>query len=72
MYFPLLEQNVLVSGLDSLLWALAAAENATVNEKTKRSYEDFRIKVSMQLKTLLEDLPDAEVEEENADSIFGE
>ena len=72
VYFPLLEQNVLVSGLDSLLWALAAAENATVNEKTKRSYEDFRIKVSMQLKTLLEDLPDAELDEESGDTIFGE
>lgn len=72
VYFPLLEQNVLVSGLDSLLWALSAAENATVNEKTKRSYEEFRVKVSMQLKTLLEDLPDAEVGEETEEFIAEE
>ncbi len=64
IYFPLLGQNTLISGLDSLLWALSAAENATVNPKTKRSYEEFRYKVSYQLSTLLEDLPDPDVDEE--------
>ena len=68
VYYPLLGQNTLISGLDSLLWALSAAENATINPKTKRSYEEFRMKVSFQLATLLEDLPDPDTDEEWSDN----
>jgi hypothetical protein len=53
----------MVTGIDSLLWALAEAENSTVNEQTEEYYEDMRTSVSRQLKKLLADLPDPGDEE---------
>ena len=48
----------MVTGIDSLLWALGEAENSTVNQETEEYYEDMRTSVSRQLKKLLADLPD--------------
>ena len=58
VYYPILGQNVMVTGIDALLWALAEAENSTVNENTQEYYEDMRTSVSRQLKKLLADLPE--------------
>lgn len=64
VYYPVLSQNVMVTGMDALLWALASAEHATYNEETKEHYEDMRIAVSRILKKLVADLPDPEEESE--------
>ncbi len=64
VYSPILAQNVMVTGMDALLWALAEAEHKTYNEEIKEQYEEMRIAVSRILKTLVADLPDPEVEDE--------
>jgi hypothetical protein len=64
IYYPILAQNVMVTGMDALLWALAEAELSTFNEETKEQYEDMRIHVSRCLKKLIADLPNPEVEED--------
>ena len=53
-----------MTGLDSLLWALAEAELSTFNEETREQYEDMRFLVSKCLKKLVADLPDPELSEE--------
>ena len=58
IYYPILAQNVMVTGMDALLWALAEAELSTFNNQTKEQYEDMRIMVSRCLKKLIADLPD--------------
>ena len=63
IYFPILEQNVMVTGMDALLWALAEAEFSTYNPETREQYEDMRISVSRCLKKLIADLPDPDLEE---------
>ena len=63
IYYPILAQNVMVTGMDALLWALAEAELSTFNEETKEQYEDMRIHVSRCLKKLIADLPDPEPED---------
>lgn len=62
IYFPVLEQNVMVTGMDALLWALAEAELSTFNDDTKYHYEDMRIQVSRFLKRLIADLPDPDTD----------
>lgn len=62
VYYPILEQNVMVTGMDALLWALAEAEFSTYNADVKEQYEDMRIAVSRCLKKLIADLPDPEVD----------
>jgi hypothetical protein len=62
IYFPVLEQNVMVTGMDALLWALAEAELSIINEKTKEHYEDMRVQVSRVLKRLIMDLPDPDID----------
>lgn len=64
VYYPVLEQNVLVTGLDSLLWAMAEAELSTFNEDTKEQYEEMRFLVSKCLRKLVADLPEPELDEE--------
>ena len=64
IYYPILAQNVMVTGMDALLWALAEAELSTFNAETKEQYEDMRIHVSRCLKKLISDLPDPEPEDE--------
>lgn len=63
VYYPILTQNVLVTGLDSLLWAMAEAELSTFNDETKEQYEDMRFLVSKCLRKLVADLPDPDLSE---------
>lgn len=65
IYYPILSQNVMVTGMDALLWALAESELSTFNEETKEQYEDMRIHVSRCLKKLVADLPDPETDNED-------
>jgi len=58
VYFPVLGESVLVTGMDSLLWALAETELNLYNDATKDLYEDIRYQVSRALKKLVADLPD--------------
>ncbi len=64
VYYPVLQQNVLVTGMDALLWALAEAELSTFNAETKEQFEDMRFLVSKCLRKLVIDLPDPELTEE--------
>ena len=64
IYYPILAQNVMVTGMDALLWALAEAELSTFNSETREQYEDMRIHVSRCLKKLIADLPDPDPEDE--------
>lgn len=64
VYYPILGQSVMVSGIDALLWALSEAENSTVNESTEEYYEDMRTSVSRQLKKLLQDLPEPDMDDD--------
>ncbi|WP_444659088.1 ATP-binding protein [Caproiciproducens sp. R2] len=65
IYYPVLSENVLVTGMDALLWALAEAELSTFNEETKEQYEEMRIVVSRCLKKLVADLPDPDISDED-------
>lgn len=58
VYAQILDNSVLVQGLDALLWSLAEAENSTCDDKTLEEYEDMRMMVSRSLKKLVADLPD--------------
>ena len=60
IYYPVLGQSNLITGMDALLWALAEAELSTFNDDTKEQYEDMRIQVSRYLKKLIVDLPQPE------------
>ena len=64
IYFPVLEQSVMVTGMDALLWALSETELNLYNDATKDLYEDIRYQVSRALKKLVADLPDPELSEE--------
>lgn len=61
VYGPYLAQNIVVQGLDDLLWALAEAENSTCNPSSIENYEDMRYTVSRILKKLVADLPDPDL-----------
>ena len=64
IYFPVLEQSVMVTGMDALLWAMAETELSLYNDATKDLYEDIRYQVSRSLKRLVADLPDPELDSE--------
>ncbi len=64
VYAPVLDNHVLVTGMDALLWALAEAELSTYNEETKEQYYDMRVQVSRIIKKLVNDLPDPENKDE--------
>lgn len=64
VYGPYLAQNIVVQGLDDLLWALAEAENSTCNPSSIENYEDMRFTVSRILKKLVADLPDPDLQTE--------
>ena len=63
VYAPVLNNPVMIQGMDALLWALAEAELSTYNDETKEQYEDMRIQVSRILKKLVADLPDPKLDE---------
>jgi hypothetical protein len=52
--------------MDSLLWALCAAELGTVNEATKRHFAELRFEVARLLRRLVEDLPEPDLGEHEA------
>ena len=58
IYYPVRKQNVLVTGIDSLLWALAEAESSVFNRDTLELFEDLRVLTSRALRKLVNDLPD--------------
>ena len=58
IYYPIRKQNVLVTGIDSLLWALAEAEFSVFNSDTLELFEDLRVLTSRALKKLVMDLPE--------------
>lgn len=64
IYYPVLSQNVMVTGMDALLWALAEAEHKTYNDEVKEQYEEMRITVSRILEKLVADLPAPEEKDE--------
>ena len=66
IYFPLLQESVLITGMDALLWSLAESELATFNTETKEVYEEVRYQVSRILKKLIIDLPDPSLQEDSS------
>lgn len=65
VYAPVINNKVLVTGMDALLWALSEAELSTLNDEVKEIYMDMRIAVSRALTKLVADLPDPETEDLN-------
>lgn len=61
VYVPNLNSGVTVQGMDSLLWALCAAELGTINEASKRHFNDLRFEVSRLLRALVADMPEPEL-----------
>lgn len=61
VYYPVLAESVLVTGMDALLWAMAETELNLYNDETKDLYEDIRYQVSRALKKLVADLPDPDL-----------
>lgn len=59
VYLPNRDSRVTIQGLDSLLWALCAAELGCISNDTKRKFEEMRFEVSRLLRQLVEDMPDA-------------
>ena len=68
VYVPNLSSGVTVQGMDSLLWALCAAELGTVNESTKRYFGELRYEVSRLLRRLVDDLPEPDLENDDDDT----
>jgi len=62
VYMPNHNNSVTIEGLDSLLWALSAAELETVNDNTKRHFEEMRVVVSRILRRLVEELPEPDLD----------
>jgi hypothetical protein len=64
VYLPNRTTGATIQALDSLLWALAAAEFRSAQDSTRQVFEDIRFDVSKALRRLVEDLPDFEEEAE--------
>jgi histidine kinase/DNA gyrase B/HSP90-like ATPase len=62
VYVPNLSSGVTVQGMDSLVWALCAAELGTVNDASKRHFAELRFEVSRLLRRLVDDLPEPDIE----------
>ena len=58
VYLPNRSSSVTIQGLDSLLWALCAAELGCISDDTKRKFEEMRFEVSRLLRNLVEDMPE--------------
>jgi hypothetical protein len=65
VYLPNHKSDVLIEGMDALLWALSGAELGTISAATQRQLEELRYEVSKQLRTLVEDLPEPELSDSN-------
>ena len=62
VYYPNYQNGIAMTGLDSLLWALANAEFGTMNDYQKRDFVEFRTKASRILQELVETLPDPDID----------
>ena len=67
VYVPNLSRGVTVQGMDSLLWALCAAELSTISDTTAKHFEEMRFEVSRLLRKLVVDLPEPEFEDNDKD-----
>lgn len=66
VYVPNLSSGVTVQGMDSLMWALCAAELGTVNEASKKHFAELRFEVSRLLRRLVDDLPEPDAGTDDA------
>ncbi|HHX12147.1 MAG TPA: ATP-binding protein, partial [Clostridiales bacterium] len=58
VYVPNFRENVVMQGLDALLWALAESELSVMNQDAKETIDDLKNNVSRVLRKLVNDLPD--------------
>jgi hypothetical protein len=65
VYIPNLKSGVIVQGMDSLFWALCAAELSTINANTLTHFEELRFELSRILRRLVVDLPDPDMNNNN-------
>lgn len=63
VYVPNMGVGVTVRGLDSLLWALAEAENGTITDSTKKYFRDLRYEVSKILRELVDSMPEPRMDD---------
>ena len=63
VYVPNLNQSVTVQGMDSLFWALCVAELSTTSGTTNQAFKDLRFEVSRILRTLVENLPEPDLDD---------
>lgn len=62
VYMPNRQSGVTIQGLDSLVWALSAAEMGTISETTQKHFREMRYEVSRLLRALVEDLPEPDLD----------
>ncbi len=67
VYVPNIKSGVTIQGMDSLLWALCAAELSTINTNTLTHFEELRFELSRVLRRLVADLPDPEFTDNEAE-----
>src|SRR5690606_16541412 len=63
VYVPNLKSGVTIQGMDSLLWALCAAELSTINSNTLTHFEELRFELSRVLRRLVADLPEPDLDD---------
>jgi hypothetical protein len=66
VYIPNFDKSVTMQGLDSLMWALVVAELSTVQDNPAAMFQDMRYEVSRILRKLVENLPEPDVEQNDA------
>lgn len=64
VYVPNLKRSVTVQGMDSLLWALCAAELSATTDETVEAFRDMRYEVTRILRKLVEGLPEPNTEDD--------
>lgn len=67
VYVPNLKSGVTIQGMDSLIWALCVAELSTINAGTLTHFEELRYELSRILRRLVADLPEPNLEEDEAE-----
>lgn len=61
VYVPNHQEGIVMDGLDSLIWAMAAIEyDSAYSSETQELFEEIRVEVSRKLKILVKDLPEPE------------
>ena len=66
VYIPNLSSGVTIQGMDSLLWGLCVAELNTGNDRTAEHFKEMRFEVSRLLRGLVEDLPEPDLDADEA------